>query len=277
LDVFATEPLPADHPFRKHPGVILTPHLGASTAEAQEKCGIEVAEVITGYLLTGEVRNAVNLPFIDAKTYEQVKPYLTLGEKLGKLLAQLAPPQVDRLHITFGGKAKELPNTDPVTRAVLQGFLSRASVDNLNPINVRSVASTLGLTVEEKRSDEPVTFNEWLHVQLFSGNEKVLSAGGTFFGSPNNPRIVRLFSMPTEIVPQGVVFLMNNKDRPGIVGHIGTLMAKYNVNIASMSLSRDNAGGQALTVLNLDSVPPQALLDEIQKDKDVSNVRVVKL
>ena len=277
LDVFATEPLPPDHPFRKHPGIVLTPHLGASTAEAQEKCGVEVAEVIAGYLLTGEVRNAVNFPYLDAKTYEQVKPYLTLGEKLGKLLAQLAPAHVDRLHVTYGGKAKDLPNTDPVTRAVLQGFLSRAAVNNLNNINVRSVASTLGLTVEEKRSDEPVTFNEWLHVQVFNGSEKVVSAGGTFFGSPNNPRIVRLFSLPTEIVPQGVVFLMNNKDRPGIVGQIGMLMAKYQVNIASMSLSRDDAGGQALTVLNLDSVPPTALLDEIQKDKDISNVRVVKL
>ena len=105
IDVFAVEPLPEDHPFRKHPGIVLTPHLGASTKEAQDKCGVEVAEVITGYLLTGEVRNAVNLPYLDAKTYEQVKPYLVLGEKLGKLLAQLAPPQVDRLHITYGGKA----------------------------------------------------------------------------------------------------------------------------------------------------------------------------
>src|SRR6266850_4095672 len=97
LDVFATEPLPAEHPFRRHPGIILTPHLGASTEEAQEKCGIEVAEVIAGYLLTGEVRNAVNLPFLDAKTYEQVKPYLPLGAALGKLLAQLSPAGADRI------------------------------------------------------------------------------------------------------------------------------------------------------------------------------------
>ena len=124
LDVFKEEPLPADHPFRKHPGLILTPHLGASTKEAQEKCGIEVAEVITSYLLTGEVRNAVNLPFLDAKTYELVKPYLTLGEKLGLLVGQLAPAAVDRLYITYGGKAQELPNIDPVTRAVLVGFLA---------------------------------------------------------------------------------------------------------------------------------------------------------
>ena len=243
LDVFIVEPLAADHPFRKHPNLILTPHLGASSEEAQEKCGIEVAEVITGYLLTGEVRNAVNMPYLDAETYEKVKPYLLLGEKLGKLLAQLAPAQVDRLHVTYGGKAQELPNIDPVTRAVVQGFLSRASVKDLNNINVRSIASTLGLTVEEKRSSEPVTFNEWLHVQAFNGNEKVISAGGTFFGSPNNPRIVRLYSLPVEIPISGIMLLLSNKDRPGIVGHLGTLLAKHNVNIASMSLSRDTARG----------------------------------
>jgi D-3-phosphoglycerate dehydrogenase / 2-oxoglutarate reductase len=277
LDVYSKEPLPEAHPFRKHPGITLTPHLGASTHEAQEKCGIEVAEVIAGYLLTGEVRNAVNLPYLDAKTYEQIRPYLTLGEKLGKLLAQLAPEQVDRLHITYGGKAQELPNIDPVTRAILLGFLSRASVKDLNNVNVRSIASTLGLTVEEKRSNEPVTFNEWLHVQIFRGSEKVISTGGTFFGSPDNPRIVRLFSQPTEIVPAGVVLILENKDRPGIVGYLGTLLGRHNVNIASMSLTRDTAGGRALTVLNLDSVPPPDVLAELERDPDIRNVNVVKL
>ena len=277
LDVFIVEPLAADHPFRKHPGITLTPHLGASTAEAQEKCGLEVAEVITAYLLTGEVRNAVNLPYIDSQTYEQIKPYMTLGEKLGRLLAQLAPPQVDRLHITYGGKAQELPNIDPVTRAVLQGFLSRASVKDLNNVNVRSIASTLGVTVEEKRSHEPVTFNEWLHVQAFDGEAKVISAGGTFFGSPNNPRIVRLYSTPVEIPINGTFLLLTNKDRPGIVGHLGTLLARHQVNIASMSLNRDICGGHAFTVLNLDSEPPAAVLAELEQDPDIQNVKVVNL
>ncbi|HPC59845.1 MAG TPA: phosphoglycerate dehydrogenase [Verrucomicrobiota bacterium] len=277
LDVFATEPLPAEHPFRKHPAITLTPHLGASTHEAQEKCGIEVAEVIAAYLLTGEVRNAVNLPYLDAKTYEQIRPYLNLGEKLGRLLSQLAPAQVDRLHITYGGKAQDLPNIDPITRAILLGFLSRASVKELNNVNVRSIASTLGLTVEEKRSNEPVTFNEWLHVQVFRGDEKVISAGGTFFGSPDNPRIVRLLSQPTEIVPSGVVMLLENKDRPGIVGYLGTLLGQHKVNIASMSLTRDTAGGNALTVLNLDSVPPPEVLAQLEKDPDIRNLNVVKL
>ena len=277
LDVYAVEPLPADHPYRKQPNLILTPHLGASTGEAQEKCGIEVAEVIAGYLLTGEVRNAVNLPYLDARTYEQVKPYLPLGEALGKLLAQLAPANADRLYITYGGHARQLPNIDPVTRAVLRGFLSGSNLKDVNNVNVRSVAQSLGLTVEEKKSDEPVTFNEWLHVQVFGNGKKLISAGGTFFGSPNNPRIVRLYSTPVEIPVSGTLLLLNNKDRPGIVGYLGTLLGKHKVNIANMSLTRDTAGGLALTVLNLDSVPPPALLEELQKDPDISNVKVVKL
>jgi D-3-phosphoglycerate dehydrogenase len=277
LDVFAVEPLPADHPYRKQPNLILTPHLGASTEEAQEKCGIEVAEVIAGYLLTGEVRNAVNLPYLDAKTYEQVKPYLPLGEALGKLLSQLSPATADRIYITFGGNAKNLPNTDPVTRAILQGFLASSNLKDVNNVNVRSAAASIGITVEEKKSDEPVTFNEWVHVQLFSGAKKLISAGGTFFGSPNNPRIVRLFSQSVEIPVTGTLLLLNNSDKPGIVGHLGTLLGKHKVNIASMSLGRDTVGGLALTVLSLDSVPPQALLDELKKDTDISNVKVVTL
>ncbi|MFM1769327.1 MAG: hypothetical protein RJA22_1856 [Verrucomicrobiota bacterium] len=276
LDVYETEPLPKESPLRTHASVIMTPHLGASTEEAQENVGIEVAEAITDYLVNGAVRNAVNLPNLDARTYALVKPYLHLGEKLGRLLGQLAPKQVDRIYITYGGKAQELPATDPVTRCILRGFLEFSAGKDINYVNVRAAAAARGITVEEKKSDEPVTFNEWLHVAVYSGQAKV-SAGGTFFGSPNNPRIVRVFSQPTEIVPSGVVFLMNNKDRPGMVGHLGTLMAKHQVNIASMSLSRDQAGGQALTVLNLDSVPPEAALAEIRRDPDISNVRVVKL
>jgi len=276
LDVFAVEPLPADHPYRKQPNLILTPHLGASTEEAQEKCGIEVAEVIAGYLLTGEVRNAVNLPYLDAKTSEQVKPYLPLGEALGKLLAQLSTG-ADKLHITYGGNAKNLTNIDPVTRAIIRGFLSTSNLKDVNNVNVRSVAQSIGITVEEKKSDEPVTFNEWVHVQAFKGAEKLISAGGTFFGSPNNPRIVRLFSQPVEIPTSGTLLLLNNADKPGIVGHLGTLLARHKVNIASMSLGRDTAGGRALTVLSLDSEPPQAVLDELKKDHDISNVKVVKL
>ena len=275
LDVYETEPLPKEHPLRQLPELIMTPHLGASTEEAQENVGIEVAEAITDYLVNGAVRNAVNLPNLDAKTYAQVKPYLELGTRLGRLLAQIVPKRNERLVITYGGKATEL-SADPITRSILKGFLESAGGKDVNQVNVRTMANSLGLLVEEIKSNEQIDFNEWLHVAVYSGADR-FSAGGTFFGAQNQPRIVRINSQPVEVVPSGVLFMMNNKDRPGIVGYLGTLMGKHNVNIASMSLSREEAGGRALTVLNVDSVPPQGLLDEIQKDPDISNVRVVTL
>ena len=275
LDVYETEPPPKDFPLRDLPQVVMTPHLGASTEEAQENVGIEVAEAITDYLLNGVVRNAVNLPNLDAKTYAQVKPYLALGEKLGRLVAQLAPKRNDRLVVTYGGKAAEVPG-DPITRFVLKGFLESAGGKDVNQVNVRTLAQGLGLRVEEIKSNEETDFNEWLHLAVYSGENKI-SAGGTLYGSKKLPRIVRVNSLPVEIVPEGVLFFMTNKDRPGIVGQLGTLMGRHQVNIANMSLSRDIAGGRALSVLSLDSVPPAALMDEVQKDPDISDVRVVKL
>jgi len=275
LDVYEVEPPPADFALRQLPQVIMTPHLGASTAEAQENVGIEVAGAIIDFLINGAVRNAVNLPNLDVQTYQAVKPFLILGEKLGRLLAQLAPKRNDRIVITYGGKASELP-TDPITRVVLKGFLELAGGKEVNQVNVRSAAASLGLLIEEIKSSEATDYSEWLHVAVHSGEEKI-SAGGSVFGTKNLPRIVRLFGQTVEIVPEGVLFLMNNKDRPGIVGYIGTLLGKHHINIASMSLSRDAVGGKALTVLNLDSVPPPALLQEIQKDPDISNIRVVRL
>ncbi|MDA1272879.1 MAG: phosphoglycerate dehydrogenase [Verrucomicrobia bacterium] len=275
LDVYEVEPPPAGFALRDLPQVIMTPHLGASTEEAQENVGIEVAEAITDYLLNGAVRNAVNLPNLDSKTYALVRPYLDLGENLGRLLAQLAPKRNDRLVVTYGGKATQLPG-DPITRSVLKGFLESAGGKDVNQVNVRTLAKSLGLLVEEIKSNEETDYNEWLHVAVHSGEQK-FSAGGTFYGSHTQPRIVRVNSHPVEIVPSGVLFFMTNRDRPGIVGYIGTLMGKHEVNIANMSLSREKVGGLALTVLSLDSVPPESVLAEIQKDPDISNVRVVKL
>jgi D-3-phosphoglycerate dehydrogenase len=177
--------------------------------------------------------------------------------------------------VTYGGKATEAPS-DPITRFVLKGFLESAGGKDVNQVNVRALAASLGLRVEEIKSNEDTDFSEWLHVAAYSGEQKI-SAGGALYGAKQQARIVRLNSTPMEIVPEGVLLLMSNKDRPGIVGYVGTLMGRHNVNIASMSLSRDTVGGQALTVLNLDSVPPPAALEELQKDPDITNVKVVKL
>ena len=275
LDVYEKEPLPKDSPLRSHSGIIMTPHLGASTHEAQDKVGIEIAETLSDFLLHGAVRNAVNLPSLDAKTFELVKPYLNLGEKLGRLVAQLGPKRNERLVITYGGVATEQP-MDPITRAVLTGFLCFAGGTEVNQVNVRSLANALGLLVDEVKSNEQTDYNEWLHVAAYSGTQKV-SAGGTFLSTLQHPRIVRLNEQPVEIVAEGVLLLLNNTDRPGMVGHIGTLLGNYRVNIATMSLHRDRLGGRALTVLNLDSVPPAELLQKLQSDPDITNVRVARL
>jgi D-3-phosphoglycerate dehydrogenase len=164
---------------------------------------------------------------------------------------------------------------DPIARSVLKGFLQAMGQD-VNTVNVRSLASALGLLVEEVKSNEETDFNEWLHVAAYSDGQKV-SVGGTFFGARNHPRIVRINSVPVEVTPAGILFLMVNKDRPGIVGYLGTLMSKYDINIANMSLCRDNKGGHALTVLNLDTLPPAELLAEVRKDPDITNVHLVQL
>jgi len=275
LDVYEVEPPPADFALRALPNIVFTPHLGASTAEAQENVGIEIAEAIRAALLDGEIRNAVNMPSIDAKTAAVVKPYLTLGDKLGRFAAQLAPKRNDRIVITYGGKAVEMP-TEAISRAILTGFLKNAGGEEVNSVNVRTMASTLGLNIEEVRSSEQTDFNEWLHIAVFSGENKV-SVGGTFFGAKNDPRIVRVNSRPVEVTPSGVVLLLENKDRPGIVGHIGTLLGKENINIASMSLSRTELGGRALTLLNLDSLPDAGVLQRLAADADIFGAQVISL
>lgn len=275
LDVFEVEPPPADFALREIPNIVFTPHLGASTAEAQENVGIEIAQAIRAALLEGEIRNAVNMPSIDSKTAAIVKPYLTLGDKLGRFAAQLAPNRNDRIVITYGGKAVELP-TDAISRAILTGFLKHAGGDEVNIVNVRSMASTIGLEIEEVKSTEQTDFNEWLHVAVWSGDSKV-SLGGTFFGAKNDPRIVRLNGRSVEAAPAGVILLLENNDVPGIVGKVGTILGGHKVNIASMSLSRDVVGGQALTLLNLDSAPGAEVIDELQAHPDISSARVIQL
>ena len=274
LDVFESEPLAKDSPLRDCPNLILTPHLGASTVEAQDNVGLEVAQGISDYLLHGSLMNSINMPSLDAQTSAKVQPYLRLGEKMGVLLAKLGQVATERLAITYGGLATELPG-DPIARSIIKGFLGAAEGEEVNLVNVRSMAKERGLVVEEIKSTQQVDFREWLHIRAWAGEEKV-SVAGSFFGLAQHPRIVRLNSQPVEIVPDGILFMMTNKDRPGIVGHLGTVLGNHGVNIANMSLGRDREGGQALTALNIDSVPPAECLAELEADPDIGTIRIVQ-
>jgi len=273
LDVFEKEPLPADVPLRELPNLVLTPHLGASTAEAQEGVGIEIAEQIKAALLHGEIRNAVNMPSIDAKTLAVVGPHLALGEKLGLFLSQIAAKRLLSLNINFSGKINDA-DTTPITRAVLSGFLRAAGGASVNVVNAPAFAEQLGLKVTESRESSVGDFAELIELTA-TGESGWCSVAGTFFGT--TPRIVKVNGRHVEAKPDGVVFLLENRDRPGIVGLVGTLMGRHQVNIAGMSLSRDTVGGQALTVLNLDSVPGEALMKELLAESDISTAQVVTL
>ena len=273
LDVFEVEPPPADFKLRELPNVVFTPHLGASTAEAQESVGIEVAQQIRAALLQGEIRNAVNMPSVDAKTMAEVAPYAELGQKMGVFLAQIAAKRCSALNLNFQGRINEL-NTKPVSRAVLLGFLRQAGGAEVNIVNVPGFAQHLGLKVSESSESVSPDFAELIELTA-TGEGGWVSVAGTFFGS--TPRIVKINGRHVEARPEGVLCIFENKDRPGIVGEVGTLFGKHGVNIASMSLSRNEVGGRALTVLNLDSVPGPALVKELLSNPDIYSCQTVNL
>lgn len=273
LDVFEIEPLPEDSPLRGAPNLVLTPHLGASTAEAQESVGIEIAQSIRAALLEGTIRNAVNMPNLDAKTLSVIGPHLRFGEKLGRFLSQVAPRRVDELKINYSGKVNEV-DTGPITRAVLKGFLQSAGGADINEVNVPAFAESLGLKVTETRLSAAGDYTDLVELSADAEGKQV-SVGGAFFGA--TPRIVSVNSRPVEARPHGVILVLENTDRPGIVGRIGTLLGEHNVNIATMSLSRNQAGGTALTVLNLDNAPDDKLLQEIRASGDIHSAQVIQL
>jgi D-3-phosphoglycerate dehydrogenase / 2-oxoglutarate reductase len=273
LDVFETEPLPADSPLRRVSKLVLTPHLGASTAEAQESVGIEIAHSIRAALLEGTIRNAVNMPTLDAKTLALIGPHLRFGEKLGRFLSQLAPRRVDLLNINYSGKVNEV-DTTAITRAVLKGFLQSAGGNEVNEVNAPAFAESLGLKITETRLSAPGDYSDLLELSA-NAEGKEISVGGAFFGI--TPRIVSINTRPVEARPHGVILVLENTDRPGMVGRIGTLLGEHGVNIATMSLSRNQAGGTALTVLNLDSAPDEKLLNQIRGSEDIRSAQVIEL
>jgi len=273
LDVFETEPLPNDSPLRGVPNLILTPHLGASTVEAQESVGIEIAQAIRAALLEGTIRNAINLPNLDAKTLAIIGPHLRFGEKLGRFLSQIAPKRVENLHINYSGKVNEV-DTTAITRAILKGFLRLAGGEDVNEVNAPAFAESLGLKVTESRLSAPGDYTDLLELTA-EAEAKTISVAGAFFGA--TPRIVSINSRPVEARPSGVVLVLENTDRPGMVGRIGTLLGAHGINIATMSLSRNQAGGRALTVLNLDTAPGTEVLAEIGTSEDIHSAQVVQL
>lgn len=272
LDVFEAEPPPADYPLLKAPNTVFTPHLGASTEEAQENVGIEIAEVIKDHLLQGTVVNAVNMPNVDPQTLAALGPFLKFGELLGRLLSQFAPSRSNVVRINYSGKVGG-GDTTLISRAVLKGFLERAvGAEQVNYINANGVAENLGIRFTESRLTDATEFNDLIEVIARSDSETT-SIAGTFFGG--DPRIVKVNGRNIEARPEGTLLLIENIDRPGMIAAYSTTLGKNNVNIADMSLSRDKESGKALTLLTLDSPPSAEVIAELEKIQGISKVHSV--
>jgi D-3-phosphoglycerate dehydrogenase len=276
LDVFEDEPLAADSELRKLPNVTLTPHLGASTAEAQDAVGVEIAEQIADVLGGGVIRNAVNMPTLDAATLKALGPYLDLGGKLGTLVQQIAPEQVASLRITYWGKIVDLDVT-AITRAVLRGWLRRISGESVNFVNAPFVLDRLGVGCEVVKSTGEIDYHELIQVEAVGADGLTRSAAGTLIGKASSPRIVELNGRSVEVAATGKLLVIENRDEPGMIGYVGTLLGRDGVNIANMSLSRQQAGETALMVINLDSEPSEAARRELKGHRAIILAKFIQL
>jgi len=276
LDVYEDEPLAADSELRKFPNVTLTPHLGASTAEAQDAVGVEIAEQIADVLNGGVIRNAVNMPSIDAAALSVLGPYLDLGAKLGALVQQIATPQIASLRITYWGKIVDFDSAS-VTRAIQRGFLRRISGDGVNFVNAPIVLQRLGVHVEIVKSTKESDYTELILVEATTPDGTVYSAMGTLTGKSNQPRIVGINGREVEVVAEGKLLVLENIDQPGMVGTIGTILGRAGVNIADMSLSRLTPGGTAYMVVRVDTEPGEDARREIKGNPAIKLAKFVQL
>lgn len=275
LDVYEEEPLAEDSLLRKLPNVVLTPHLGASTKEAQESVGLEVAESLVEALRGGVIRNAVNMPSTDAATLKVIGPYLALGTRLGTLVQQMAPRSIEKLKVTYWGKVIDL-DANSLTRSIIKGYLTQISGVNVNFVNAPVVLERLGIQLDVTKSNLESDYTELVQVEALMGDTVCSSAAGTLIGKVSTPRIVQINGREIEASPEGILLVLENRDEPGIVGALGSILGKEQINIGSMSLSRTEVGGTALTVISLDSVPTKEAMDEIHEHDAVRNALLVK-
>ncbi len=276
LDVFETEPLPKDSDLRSAPNIVLTPHIAASTSEAQESVGIEIAEQIADVLLHGAVRNAVNLPSMDAAAAKVVAPHLDLAAKLGTLVQQIAPKQIAKLRVVYQGKVAEL-DVNAITRALQCGFLRRISGDGVNAVNAPTFIQRLGLAFEVVKSSDAGDYTDLIEVEATGGDGSVHSARGSLIGKGNAPRIVGINGREVEVAAEGQLLVLENADQPGMVGAVGTLLGNDGVNIADMSLSRLTPGGTAYMVVRVDHEPSAAAREAIKANSAIKLAKFVQL
>lgn len=283
LDVFATEP-PGNSPLLTLPGVIATPHIAGSTTEAQEEVGWRIAQQVRDYLKDGVVRNAVNLPTLSAEEYRRLKPYLELGERLGAFAAQAAGPMT-RVSLRYAGDVGEL-NTHLLRNAVLKGILARVVDEPANLVNAATLAAERGLTLEEAQVRRRQGFPNTLGVTLHAGGRQFSVEGTVLHGAAL--RILAVDEIEIEAPLQGTLILLRNRDVPGVIGQIGTLLGSRNINVASFALGRreqsgsmgslePGGGAEAVALIRVDNPVPDSVLEALRGLSAVTFARVIQL
>jgi D-3-phosphoglycerate dehydrogenase / 2-oxoglutarate reductase len=274
LDVFADEPPPKDHPLLKFRNVIATPHLGAATDEAQIQVAIDIAQQIAEFLLEGVIRHSVNMPALSPRELETLGPHLRLAERLGRLAAQLIDEPPSRITVGLGGEAAEL-KAEPITAAALKGLLSGFLDQEFNFINAPFIARERGISVTESRSRETT---DYIHTMTLSVHTPAGSheAAGAVIGN-RGLRLIRIDGYRLEAVPEGYFLMLHNRDVPGVVGAVGTMLGQAGINIAGLELGRDRIGGMALSLVEVDEAVPADVLERLKTIPAITAAALLKL
>jgi D-3-phosphoglycerate dehydrogenase len=273
LDVFEKEPA-IGNPLLELEGVISTPHLGAATEEAQENVSIAISQQIADFLLLGEARNAVNMPAVSPDILPFLRPYLRLGEKLGSFLGQISNYAIEEVRIEFHGDILEY-GTKPITISILKGLLTPFVGETVNFVNAPVMAKERGIRITESTSTRAEDFASLIALTTRSKMEQNYIAG-TLFGR-KELRIVKLNDFFIEAIPEGYILLVNNYDKPGVIGNIGNALGSRNINIATMQFGRDQMGGNAISLLHLDTPLPPGMTGEILRLPNIISVRQIQL
>ena len=277
LDVFQTEP-PANQDLCSLPEIVATPHIAASTREAQELVGVETATCVRDFLRSGIVRNAVNFPSVSPEEFRRLQPYVTLAERLGSLLAQIADERVEGVGVRYYGELAESSH-DMLVGAVLVGLFRPMLSSTVTLVNARAVAKQRGLEVIESHSSRARNFTSLISVKLYTNHGERWAEGAVF--EPGHPRLVLLDGVEVEAPLGGSLIIIRNSDQPGVIGEVGTILGQHKINIATFALGRGPSG--AVGLVNIESgngtatSVPDALLHEIRQIPAVSRVDLVRL
>ena len=272
LDVFEEEPT-KNLKLVNHENLICTPHLGASTVEAQVNVAIDIAEQLKDYFLNGVIKNAVNIPSVDQTVLAETKKYMDLGEKIGSFITQISEGSLEELSIEYRGEIADL-GTKPLTVSIIRGLLTPIMKD-VNLVNAPILARERGIKVSETTSRDLQNFANLIQVRLKTDKKSYLVAGTLF--DKKSPRIVHIDEYDLEAPPSKFMLVFTNQDTPGVIGRIGTLLGENNINIAGMILGRAAPQGMAISIVNVDDEIPKNVLDQIGKLPNIITAKLVRL